>query len=176
LEIDTELTHGVQFGSFIHQIKYTNEALKTYKKTLDGITFHHRGYTGYKLKGKNGFSYVHGNFGGVFINAKGRLKSLARLRGKHTYTPQFTIKPNYSYDLIFSNPTSKRTCIKFFLTGNDNFNVIKEKCIEPYATYNFCLKNLNLNNECNILWETNLPIGRCTVFEKFGECMDVFHS
>lgn len=176
LEIDTELTHGVQFGSFIHQIVYANNVIKTYKETLKGITFHHRGYTGYKLRKSNGFSYVHGNFGGMFLDSKKNLKSLARLRDKHTYTPQFTIKPKHDYEFIFSNPTSKCTFIKFFLTDNSVPDMIQKEDIGPYSTFNFCLKNLNIDGECNISWETNLPIGRCTVFETFGRHMDVFHS
>ncbi len=174
--INNEITGSVKFGSFTHHVEYTSETLKQYDELLTDISFQHRGYTGFRKNLDSGFSYVHGNFGGMYVGSHQSIKSLARLRGKHTYTPQFTIKPNYNYDLIFYNPTSKDTCIKFFLTDVNSTKMLKEECLGPHANYKFTLNDYSINNDCNISWETNLPLGRCLVFEYNEKHFDVFHS
>jgi hypothetical protein len=176
LSINDQIIRDVKFGSFTHHVQYSDETISQYGELLTDISFQHRGYTGFRMALESGFSYVHGNFGGMYVDCHRRIRSLARLRGKHTYTPQFTIKPNYSYDFIFSNPTRRNTCIKFLLT-NDNFTkVLSEECLNPHGTYKFTLNESNIQNDCNISWETNLPVGRCLVFENNGKYFDVFHS
>ena len=175
--ISDEITSGVKLGSFTHHVQYADEIIRQYDELLTDISFQHRGYTGFRktLEG-DGFSYVHGNFGGMYIDNHNDIQSLARLRGKHTYMPQFIIKPNYSYDLIFSNPTNRNTCIKFLLTVGNSTKVLKEECLDPHAIYKFTLNESNIQNDCNISWETSLPVGRCVVFEYNERYFDVFHS
>ncbi len=174
--ISDEITGGVKLGSFTHHVQYADEIISQYDELLTDISFQHRGYTGFRKTLEGGFSYVHGNFGAMYVNRFQNTRSLARLRGKHTYMPQFIIKPNYSYDLIFSNPTSRNTCIKFLLTDGNSTKVLKEECLDPHAIYKFTLNESNILNDCNISWETSLPVGRCVVFEYNERYFDVFHS
>ena len=176
LNVNSNITNGVLFGGFTHHIQYSKELLENYKTLLADISFQHRGYSGYRRTKGDGYSYVHGNFGGMYIDKKHKIKSIARFRGKHTYTSQFTIKPDYSYDFIFTNPLSKNTSIKFFLAENKSIRTLNQKYLDSHATYMFSLNNFDITNECNISWETSLPIGRCVVFEYNKLYFDVFHS
>jgi hypothetical protein len=176
LSINSKMTSGVKFGSFTHHVQYNDEIIKQNKALLTDISFHHRGYSGFRKNPKNSFSYVHGNFGGMYIDKQQNIQSLARLRGKHVYTPQFTIKPNYSYDLVFSNPMNRKICIKFLLIDGHSTKALKKICLDSHATYKFVLHDLDIKNDCNISWETNFPIGRCIIFEYSKNRFDVFHS
>jgi hypothetical protein len=176
LSIKDKMTGSTEFGGFTHHIQYDDETLKQHKALLADISFQHRGYSGFRKNLTNGFSYVHGNFGGMYIDKQQNIQSLARLRGRHVYTPQFTIKPNHSYDLIFSNPMNKKICIKFLLIDSHSTKPLKKICLDSHATYKFTLHELDIKNDCNISWVTNLPVGRCVVFEYREKYFDVFHS
>jgi len=176
LFIDIKMTAGVEFGGFTHHVQYSDELLQKYKALLNNLVFQHRGYSGFRKKSENGFSYMHGNFGGLYIDKKQNIQSLARSRGKHTYTPQFIIKSDYSYDLIFSNPVDKYICIKFILIDGDTTQMLEEVCLNAYATHKLVLDGSIIKDSCNIAWETSLPVGRCAVFEYNNGSFDVFHS
>jgi len=176
LEINESITNGIEVGSFTHHIKYSDVVLEKYSELLTDISFQHRGYTGFRRSKDFGYSYMHGNFGGLYFDKHNRLKSLARLRGKHIYTPQLIIKSGYSYDFLFSNPTSKSISIKFFLLNNNSLENIEEVLLPPYATHKTKLNIARISSDCNISWETNLPVGRCIVFEYNSDYFDVFHS
>ncbi len=176
LKINKKVTNGVKMGGFVHHVHYSDEILNQYEKLLSEVSFQHRGYSGFRKNPKNGFSYVHGNFGGMYIDKQQNIQSLSRLRGKHVYTPQFTIKPNYSYDFFFSNPINRKICIKFLLIDGHSTKPLKKICLDSHATYKFTLHDFNIKNDCNISWETNLPVGRCVVFEYNEKYFDVFHS
>lgn len=175
LNIDTGMTNGVEIGGFVHHVRYSSSLTTKHAILLSDISFQHRGYTGFRKNSASNFSFSHGNFGAVYLD-NGKVKSLARLRGKHVYTPQFTIKPEYSYDLIFSNPTDKQTCISFLLQNEDSIKVIDDRCIHSHATHMLTIQKGDVLQESNIAWETDLPVGRCTVFEYNEEYFDVFHS
>ena len=74
------------------------------------------------------------------------------------------------FSIIFS-----RLGIKFLLTDGNSIK-IKEECLDSHAVYKFTLNESSVKNDCNISWETNLPIGRCVVFEYSDKYFDVFHS
>jgi hypothetical protein len=176
LTINSEMTNGILFGGFTHHISYSDEILEKYKSLLGDISFQHRGYSGYRKNIRNGFSYTHGNFGGIYIDGNKKIRSIARSRGKHIYTAQFSIKPEFNYDFIYTNPLNRKTTIKFFLEENKSFRLLNQEHLNPLATSKFSLENINLKNEANISWQTNLPIGRCIVFEYNKSFFDVFHS
>jgi len=176
LLITKYISGGSKFGSFTHHIRYSNIIMIQYKKLLDEVSFQHRGYTGYRNNLNSGFSYVHGNFGGMYISKNKKIKSLARSRVNFTYTPQLIIKPNFNYEFIFSNPTNKNSIIKFFLIEKVDLLMLKEICLAPYASVKFTLDDFDLESETNISWQTNLPISRCIVFERLDKYFDVFHS
>lgn len=176
LEINESITNGREVGGFTHHVKYPDAMLEKYSGLLSDISFQHRGYTGFRRSKDFGYSYMHGNFGGLYFDKHNRLKSLARLRGKHIYTPQLIIKSDYSYDFLFSNPTNRSVSIKFFLINNNSLENIEEALLPPYATHKTTLSDSRIPNDCNISWETNFPIGRCVIFEYNSDYFDVFHS
>jgi len=176
LNINIKMTNGAKIGGFVHHVSYSKKILDQNKDLLSDVSFQHRGYTGFRKTKEFGYSYVHGNFGAMYFNKRRQIKSLAKLRAKHVYTPQFTIKKDYKYDLIFSNPFSKKTCIKFILTEGNSKKILEEVCINSGATYKLTLREANINGDCNISWETSLPVGRCVVFEYNEKYFDVFHS
>lgn len=176
LLINEQITGGSKFGSFTHHVQYSNIITNQYEKFLTGLSFQHRGYTGYRKDLNSGFSYVHGNFGGMYISKNNKIKSLARNRGKHTYTPQLIIKPSHKYEFIFSNPTRKDSNIKFFLIGHNDVKMLKEISLASHASFKFTLDDFEVSYESNISWETNLPISRCITFEHIDKYFDVFHS
>jgi len=175
LNIDEVMTGGVRLGGFVHHVRYPHDLTKKHSALFLDILFQHRGYTGFRRNSKSNFSFFHGNFGLIYIDGT-KIKSLARARDKHVYTPQFTIKPEYGYDLIFSNPVDRQICIKFFLQSNDSSKVVDECCILSHATHMLTIKTGSVLQESNISWETSLPVGRCVVFEYKDEYFDVFHS
>jgi len=175
-EINKDITSSEEVGSFTHHTKYPDEILEKYAELLSDISFQHRGYTGFRKSKAFGYSYMHGNFGGLYFNKKNQIKSLARLRSKHIFTPQLVIKSDYSYDFLFSNPTNKSVVIKFFLVKNNSLENLEEALLPPFATYKTTLSNESIPNNCNISWETNFPIGRCVIFEYNKIYFDVFHS
>jgi hypothetical protein len=176
LLINEKVISDSKFGSFTHHVKYSNIVIKKYEELLTNISFQHRGYTGYRKDINSGFSYVHGNFGGMYISKNNTIKSLARRRVKHTYTPQLIIKPSHRYEFIFVNPTSKNSNIKFLLIEQGDVKVLKEVCLASYASFKFTLDDFEIGHECNISWETSLPIFRCIVFDHADSLFDVFHS
>jgi len=175
LPIDVKMTGGNKFGGFTHHVRYSEELLQKYQELLDDLVFQHRGYSGFRKDVNSGYSYVHGNFGGICLDNKQNIRSFARIRERHTFSPQFIIKPNYRYDLIFSNPVDKEMRIKFILIDGDSIQILKEARLNAYATYKLVLDRPIISN-CNIAWETNLPVGRCVIFEYNNEFFDVFHS
>ena len=176
LEINESITNGREVGGFTHHIEYPDMVLDKYSELLSDISFQHRGYTGFRRSKDFGYSYMHGNFGGLYYDKKNRLKSLARLRDKHIYTPQLVIKSDYSYDFLFSNPTNQSVTIKFFVINRNSSKAVEKALLMPYSTYKMTLSSSSISNDCNISWETNFPIGRCIIFEYNSDFFDVFHS
>lgn len=177
VDITLDITGGVKFGSFTHHVEYSDNIMSQddTKAAMENISFQHRGYLGFEKDG--GFlSYVHGNFGGLYINSSGKIESLARLRKKYVYTPQFSLKGGFNYDLVFSNPTNKKTSIKFTLHNRDSSSAISTLTVNPFGTVSYALKMEEASPDKNISWETSLPVGRCVVFEKNKDDFDVFHS
>jgi hypothetical protein len=174
IDLTKDVTGGVEIGSFTHHVEYDDNFLTKFKDELEDLSFQHRGYVGFR-RYKKDFSFVHGNFGAMYIE-NGNIKSLARQRSKYLYTPQFIIKSNYNYDLIFSNPTSKNISIKFILNKPNSTETIKKVVLNPFATCLYTISSRSLDSLYNISWSTNLPIGRCTVFEYDDNRFDVFHS
>jgi len=176
LEINESITNGKKMGSFTHHINYPQEVFKEYSVLLSDLSFQHRGYSGYRKAKDFGYSYMHGNFGGLYFDNDNHLKSLSRLRRGHIYTPQFVIKQGYSYDFLFSNPTKRNVTIKFYLNHNKALKYLVEALVPPYGTHKTSLNEAIIYDNYNISWETNFPIGRCTIFEYNSNFFDVFHS
>ena len=179
LKIDSEMTGGEAIGGFIHQTQYSSELLeKTSVADSKQLFFQHRGYTGFRRKESRSscFSFVHGNFGGMYIR-KGKLLSLSRQRAEHYYTPQIIIKTEKFYELFFLNPTNKKLIVLIFLVDKYNKSrTIGNIKVDPFGAYKFELNTLCENEIENISWKTNLPVGRAIVFENNDILFDVFHS
>ena len=179
LKIDSEMTGGETIGGFIHQTEYSREFLeKTPIIDSKKLIFQHRGYTGFRRKESSSscFSFMHGNFGGMYIN-KGKLLSMSRQHSEHYYTPQITIKTDKFYELFFLNPTSKKLKILIILVDKYNKSrTIENSKIDPYGSYKFELNTFSKSEIENISWKTNLPVGRAIVFENNGVLFDVFHT
>ena len=179
LKIDSEMTGGETIGGFIHQTEYSRELLeKTPIIDSKKLIFQHRGYNGFRRKESSSscFSFLHGNFGGMYID-KGKLLSIAKQRNKHYYTPQIIIKADKFYEVCLLNPTSKK--LKISIIGfdkNGKSRTIENSKIDPYGAYKFELDTSSKNEIENISWKTNLPVGRAIVFENNGVLFDVFHS
>lgn len=179
LSINIEMTGNNSIGGFIHQTEYSREILdQTDDINLKKLNFHHRGYSGFKRNDNdsNPPSFVHGNFGGMYIN-KGILTSISRQRSTHHYSPQIVIKNNRIYEFVFLNPTNRKLRVSIFLINK--FNTSQEICkssINPFGSFIFELDTFAQNEISNISWITNLPIGRAIVFENNEDLFDVFHS
>jgi hypothetical protein len=176
LTINKDITGNEVIGGFTHHVEYSEQVLCQYGSLMKDISFQHRGYTGYKKKNDKGYSYVHGNFGGIYFDINGKIKSLAKTRGKHIYTPQFIVKLNFDYEFVINNPTKNKAYIRFLLTTTDSVKEISFNSIAPFSTQKFTFNQLCTSYECNISWETNFPLGRCVVFEYGKGNFDVFHS
>jgi len=174
LKIEEGMVGGVNLGGFTHHVSYSDTILSQYNNKMLGISFQHRGYTGYRKTGLDEFSYVHGNFGAMYLSKYHGIRSLARSRSKHTYTPQFVVKPGFEYDLFFINPTNKKMLVNFVLIKNGSTKTLSQAYLNPRATCKVQIDNID--SESNVAWETSLPIGRCVVFERRGDHFDVFHS
>jgi len=176
INIDFGATGGVLKGTFCHHIVYADSIVSgEFKKIKTDFGFQHRGYCGYRCDSKLGYSFVHGNFGGIF-NVRGVFKSIARQAATHTYFPQFILKKDLNYELVFINPTQKKLNfhIKIF---KKNYCQLDEKItINSFGCFIFKI-NQNINYDQSLLsWTSKLPIGRAIVFERRGKQLNVFHS
>jgi hypothetical protein len=179
LDISSQFVGAEKMGSFIHQTKYSDHLLIEYSKVLGKHIFQHRGYTGYrpeKKTAKSLFSYLHGNFGALYLDQKNDIKSLARKERGYFYTPQIQIAPDKNYDLFFLNPTHKKVSVSVGLVNNEGLmpNPIPQT-IEPFGIYQYSLSNHD-KDITNIRWESNMALCRAIVFENKGPIYDVYHS
>ena len=93
LKINSEMNGNNIFGGFIHQTEYSRESLDQPQIIkLKNHIFHHRGYSGFRRHSINSncYSFVHGNFGGMYID-KGKITSISKQRSIHHYSPQIII-------------------------------------------------------------------------------------
>ena len=74
ISITPEVTGGAKIGSFLHSVEYDDSTSDLYRSIMKGVSFQHRGYLGFK-KDSESFSYVHGNFGGLYIDKNQSVKS-----------------------------------------------------------------------------------------------------
>ncbi len=176
LEITNNTITDEPFGSFIHQTKYSKKNLLENNINSSGIVFQHRGYAGYRKKNNKILSTVHGNFGALFQHDK-NIRSFAKQRINHRYTPQVTFSGDTFYELAFSNPTSKELQIQLFIVqDNMDEKLYITKSIDPLGTVIIELPTSIILEDYNISWVSKLPIGRCLVFSHRKNNLDVFHS
>jgi len=167
---------GHSQGSFAHFTKYSKKVKERYSTYLKNISFQHRGYTGFRKSNFPGFSYVHGNFGGLYVNKKLKVSSISRTRGKFIYTPQIKFQHNHIYELYFLNPNKKPIQIKLYkivLKNHENFATLN---LGPMCLSSYSLGIDNQHSDYNICWETNMPVGRSIVFEEHNDSFNVLHS
>jgi len=179
ITISEELVGGQPFGGFIHQTVYTSDVLEKYESVINGVTFQHRGYTGYRKSKSQSpvYSFVHGNFGGIYEDRRKVIRSLARQTCSHFYTPQFAIRPENKYELYFLNPTKKRMLVTLKVINSFNSMVNFFECdLNAFSSYYLVLEGLPEEGLCNVTWESKLPVFRCIVFDHFKSTFDVFHS
>ena len=171
------MTNGFEVGLFIHQIDYDQNIKHQYNDIFDSVSFNHRGYSGYRKLGKTAYSFVHGNFGSIYIDNNGKLETFARQRKNFSYTPQMEIIPNTTYELFFVNPTKRNLQISLLLSGkNLKIEFFRKIDIKPFGYKCINLKSNDLEGASNFSWVTKLPVGRALIFEHFQKGFDVFHS
>lgn len=181
LNITKEMVNNELFGGFIHQTHYQNSVLLKHKLIIGNLTIQHRGYTGYRKvidisTIDNVFSFCHGNFGGMYLKA-GKIKSLAKLRATHIYTPQVIFYPEQVYELAFLNPINKKITVKILITQEDKVkNILQVVNIEPFGSVIIKVEKNIYNTQYNLSWQTRLPIGRSIIFSHQKQGFDVFHS
>mgnify|MGYP000085334592 FL=1 len=180
LNIDNSMVGDIKIGGFIHQTWYK----KLFTDELNSVSqrpliFQHRGYTGFRKKNNPSsvFSFLHGNFGALYIDKHAKRSSLARLATVHNYTPQYILKPTSMYEFYFLNPVNKDMEIIIELK-DDRSNIIHKHAttIKAFSHYRFEISGSPIDGECNITWKSSLPICRAIVFEATGNRFDVFHS
>ena len=179
LNIDETMVNHENLGGFIHQTWYEKELIDKLKsESKQQLIFQHRGYTGFKKRNNSLsiFSFVHGNYGALYVDEAGKRKCLARLAKSHFYTPQYIIKPSSSYEFFFLNPTCQDMEITIILKGDNGDMVKHENVIHAYSPYRYKIEEHSISDECNITWKSNLPICRAIVFENNKHGFDVFHS
>lgn len=159
--------------NFIHQISYSPEDIAKAKEFIkSGATLQTRGYTGYRKVGQKLYTYVHGNFGGLFFKDN-KIESSSLQRVFHSYTPQFRFEPNFEYEFFFQNPTPKK--LDFKIINRTNSSVIFNDSIPALG---FTVKKMTVNEPSTFSWKSKLPIGRALIFERnlTSGHLDVFHS
>jgi len=175
IQIDKEMTNHIGYGSFTHHVSYAREDLLRFIY-LKKLSFQNRGYTGYKYKKQSGYSFVHGNFGGLYIDRLKNIKSLSRKRPTHFYTPQFSIKSGFSYDLFFSNPTKKPIRISIYKITEQGKFCIGSLVIEGFGTDVFKIDDLEVKQSFNVSWSSHFPVGRAIIFKHKENHFDVLHT
>jgi len=163
--------------SFIHLTSYSREIERLFGDDLKRITRCHRGYTSYQLGHSGAESVVHGNYGCVFLDGRGRLVSLARQRSRHRYVLQEVLSPRFRYEFFFSNPTARSLDIEVLgFTDKLKTFEVSSATLPPFGSWIFRPSVQFANSFYS--WCTRLPIGRCVVFEfddKHAAC-NVFHA
>lgn len=174
VNLSEHLESQIKVCTFIHQLQYEDEAIAKLNAIGNDIVMHCRGYTGYRIKKseKSIYSYVHGNFGAMYKDVV--IKSLARQRVEHSYTPQFSFESGYHYELFFHNPTEDALELKIIEKGH----LIKKVQLKKFSFYEH---NFSPDKDSCLEWRMKLPIGRAIIFEHKktgqGSCaFDVFHS
>lgn len=179
LNIDHEIAGVHSMGGFIHQTYYEKENIEKLNCISEKkLNFQHRGYTGFRNKKLNNvmYSFVHGNFGALYINKNGEMESLARHTKEHSYTPQCIINPNNSYEFYFLNPVNKDMKITVIIKDVHDNKIVSEDTIKAFSPYRFEINRGAVDAVSNITWTSKLPICRAIVFEKSEDGFDVFHS
>ena len=179
LKITESIVGGEKIGSFIHQTAYKDDDIKRYKKILGNHIFMHRGYTGYRKLttfSEGIYSYLHGNFGALYVDQGNRISSLARKEREYIYTPQIAIVPSKCYELFFLNPTDRPIQIIVRLIRNDGSSYKDgDGVAEPFGIFKYSLDQDHPNVK-NICWESDLALCRAIIFEDNGKQYDVFHT
>jgi len=161
--------------SFGHFTTYEKRDINKVSSIRHSTYRNNRGYTGY-LRGSTLLpSFVHGNFGGLYLDCHRTLKSIARQRSLHTYLVQEIFSEHCDYELIFLNPTSKSLDIT--ISAYDDHGEIcfvSEKTIRPFGLMKFSAPK----GSRIMFWSSRLPILRPLIFElpQSDNGCNVFHS
>jgi len=166
----------VKLGSFVHFVRYSDEILKEYSSILKETTFQHRGYTGFKLNDSLAYSYVHGNYGGIYKKHQNNIFSVSRIRQKFVYTPQVKLKPGFKYEFFFVSPNKKNIILDFYKVKNNKKDHIKTFKLKFLEICSLVLSFDDNSEVYNVSWESHLPVGRCIIFENNMHTNNVFHS
>jgi len=163
--------------SFIHLTDYSSKDLRQLSSDQRLTSRNHRGYTGYRFRGSTMESVMHGNFGLVYLNTKGQLRSLARQRSIHRYSVQEIFSRDFRYELYFSNPTGRPLRVDVDALDSKGLVTYSETAqIPPFGAWIFCPSKEQTSSYFS--WCTRLPVGRCAIFELSDSksTCNVFHS
>lgn len=170
---------GHEVYSFIHLTNYDEEMLLRVAGDERLVARLHRGYTGYRMRGSPMETVVHGNFGLVYLNRKGRLESLARQKSVHRYTVQEVFNETFRYELCFPNPTARplRIDVDFIQTTGEKEKTIRGT-VAPFGSWLLQVDSDQLQGGRYLSWCSRLPVGRCIIFEidDLNSTCNVFHS
>ena len=137
---------------------------------------HFRGYVGYKRKLDEHYSFVHGNFGALYVSEDGGFQSVLNFINNKTfnYSPQLEFKQTQTY--IISNPFLFDINVTFSLYANNNLNLIETKTIQPFATTFFVSQDKLLNGDVTAVFSSHIPALRPIIFDEYKSHFDVLHS
>jgi hypothetical protein len=162
------------FCGFIHQVFYDELDSSVVQPKI----FHqHRGYTGFRLRSHPDavFANVHGNFGGLFENARGDIEGFAVPRAQHCYSTQFSYSSGFRYELFYLNPTKSRLRIELFTVGDDQqTRELTSVVLSPLGAARVEYDGADQQ----IFWRSALAVCRPIIFEYpvAGQSFDVFHG
>ena len=161
-----------KYLSFFHYVtndKSLNEILlKRSFNAKNSVIPQSRGYTQFFTKNSLIGCCVHGNFGGISSD----LKTTAKQRNLHIYTPSYKFQYQFNYHLVFNNPTNKKLYIKIILSKSDDFI---ELSIDSMGTDFIEISKY----DGSISFESRLPICRPLIFQNPFPSIsnfDVMHS
>lgn len=175
IHLNAELSDGSLDLAFYHQLQYGQAEMERAFQLVPSLVLGCRGYTGYRKRStpNEPYTFVHGNFGGMFRN--GSTQSISAQRASHVYTPQFRFESGYRYDFFFHNPTNRPAKFSLYKNGNEEIDsfVIRGR--------GFRGATVDCSEDALISWKSKFPLGRAIVFEfpvdtEQRSGFDVFHS
>jgi hypothetical protein len=142
---------------------------------LCGSYMAERGYAGYKFRNLPVKGYVHGNLDAVSYSS-GAIQKLGNFGfPRKTYFVQHLLTGPADYDLVFTNPTSRKITIKPIIEINGTIKPLSGHTIPSLGCHIFKV-NIQEAEIGKIKFKSYLYLGRPVIFRIANNSFDVFHG
>lgn len=132
-----------------------------------------RGYVGYENKKCGPIKgYVHGNYDAISYGKKFKFLGVTSFRNKN-YNIQYNFDDEFTYELLWVNPSNENLKLKIFDTGLDKKSILK---INRGGLKSYICKNTDNTSKRSIVVESKLNLARPIIFKYMKNSFDVFHG